>query len=161
MKWDKLAPVGVSARTEISGILAGLGLAAFWSLTGVARIVEHMNGLTYNSSYGITEIPFSPYRVLLGTALDGFFLVALVLVFLAIGHYLYHRRGARTDYLMRRLPRPWEYHMRCLALPALGIVLALGLATLGYFGCRALYRTLLEKVAQTAASRGQQLVEGW
>ncbi len=161
MKWDKLTPVGINVRTELSAILAALSAAVLWSLTAVVRIVDHMNGLTYTSSYGAKAITFSPYRVLLGPALDGFFLVALVLVSLALGHYLYHRRGARTDYLMRRLPRPWEYHLRCLALPVLGILLALALAALGYFGCRALYRTLLEKVAQIAAGRGQQLVEGW
>lgn len=161
MRTDRLAPVGINARAEIYAILAALGAAVFWSLTAVVRIVDHMNGLTYTSSYGANAIAFSPYRALLGTALDGFFLVALVLVFLALVHYLYHRRGARTDYLMRRLPWPWEYHMRCLALPVLGIALALALATIGYFGCRALYRTLLARVAKIAASRGQQLYEGW
>lgn len=161
MKWDKLTPVGINARTELYAILAALGAAVLWSLTAVVRIVDHMNGLTYTSSYGANAIAFSPYRPLLGTALDGFFLVALLLVFLALGHYLYHRRGARTDYLMRRLPRPWEYHLRCLALPVLGIVLALALAAIGYFGCRALYRTLLARVAKVAADRGQHLYEWW
>lgn len=159
MRTDKLAPVGINARAEIYAILAALGVAVFWSLDAPVRIVQHMNGLTNTPWSAGTESPVTPYRELLGTALDGFYLVALVLVFLALGHYLYHRRGARTDYLMRRLPRPWEYHMRCLALPVLGTALALALAGLSYVGYRALYRALLARVAREAAGRVQHLVE--
>ncbi len=161
MRTDKLAPVGLNARTELSAILAGLGLAVFWSLAAPARIVQDVNDLTTTRWPAGAEIPVTPYRELLGTALDGFFLVALVLISLALGHYLYHRRGARTDYLMRRLPQFWEYHLRCLALPVLGIVLALGLEALGYVGYRALYRALLEKAAGELAGRAQLLLEGW
>jgi hypothetical protein len=37
----------------------------------------------------------------------------------AARHYADHyREGSRPVYLMRRLPDRWEYHRRCLALPA-------------------------------------------
>ena len=41
----------------------------------------------------------------------------LPLVFL-LWHYAYHYQGSRSVYLMRRLPDRWEYHRRCLAIPA-------------------------------------------
>ncbi len=60
-------------------------------------------------------------------------------VFLCAGvaqNYLSCRKEARSDYTLRRLRDPWEYHRRCLALPvfeALALLLLLALLTGIYY----------------------------
>ena len=43
-------------------------------------------------------------------------LIPCMLAF-TIYHYLYCRTGSMSVYLLRRLPKRWEYHRRCWALP--------------------------------------------
>ena len=71
---------------------------------------------------------------LLGGALTGFVTMAVVCIAVqAALHYSYHRRGALSCYTMRRLPDKWEYHRRCLALPAIEAVIILVAAIPTFF----------------------------
>ena len=77
------------------------------------------------------------FRVLLGNGLAGFAITALVMLLFSIYHYLYHFQDSKSIYLMRRLPRRWELHRRCLTLPVAAAVLSLAAAMVMqgfYFG---------------------------
>lgn len=65
----------------------------------------------------------APFSEILGSALTGFLILACSMLFFAVLHYQSHFHGSRSIYLMRRLPDRWELHRRCLAGPALGILL--------------------------------------
>lgn len=133
-----LAPAGVSARGEVKWILISLGASALWSLRGALAIVSEMRELherlLENRVIAITVFPG-----IIGTALFGFYLTALVLALLAVWHYVFHRLGARSDYTMRRLPNGLEYHIRCLAIPVLGIIVSLLLALALWWIYRSFY----------------------
>ncbi len=80
------------------------------------------------------------FSEILGSALNGFLILACSMLFFAALHYQFHFRGSRSIYLMRRLPDRWELHRRCLAGPVLGILIcavAAGMLFLLYF---AVYR---------------------
>lgn len=67
----------------------------------------------------------------------GYAILAAAMIFFILRHYLYHRRGTKSIYLMRRLPNRWELHRRCLTLPAAGMgicLLAAVLTLVLYFG---------------------------
>lgn len=52
-------------------------------------------------------------------------LAAILLCSGVVANYRHYRSGVRSDYTMRRLRDPWEYHRRCIALPALEALLCL------------------------------------
>jgi hypothetical protein len=61
-----------------------------------------------------------PFLDILGGRMMGFAAAALCMVPLSIYHYAYHYSGAKSIYVMRRIPDKFELHRRCLALPILG-----------------------------------------
>lgn len=61
--------------------------------------------------------------ILDGAAMHFFLVLALCMPVFALIHYLYHRQGSKSIYLMRRLPNRWELHRRCLTLPLAGLAL--------------------------------------
>jgi len=60
----------------------------------------------------------------LGQSLLGFLIVCTLMIAAAVMHYAYHFHESKSIYTMRRLPRRWELHRRCLTLPAAGILLS-------------------------------------
>lgn len=119
-----LVPVGLTLKYEAAGIGGCLALAAFWSLRALYVIRSSWADAAEGFSHG-QEAAVPVFRVLLGPAFYGFYAVAAGMLLLAAWHYAYHRRGARADYLMDRLPHRWEKHLRCLAAPVLGALAAL------------------------------------
>lgn len=128
---NDFAPMGIDPNMEIKYLLFGLACACLWSIFSFgSHYLEALQALYYSHTQ---------YRVLIpGAVMTGFFdlllggeflfsMVCLVMPLLAVYHYRFHRQGAMTVYLMRRLPNRWEYHRRCLAIPALGVVTALAL----------------------------------
>lgn len=135
LRAEDLIPVGLTLKVEAAGIGGCLVLAAFWSLRALAVIREKWSDAADGFSHG-QEAAVPAFGTLLGPALYGFYAVAAGMLLLAAWHYAYHRRGARADYLMDRLPNRWEKHLRCLAVPVLGALASL--LTAGVLGL--LYR---------------------
>ena len=123
--WLRLTPCWLNGRREgrwLTGLLIACLIWAPWSFSATieaevlayARIMP--SGITYR---------FQTFAEIAGSALLPMALLAAAMPFLAAWHYLGHRQGGRSDYLMRRLPDRWEFHRRCLSLPALFLAAAL------------------------------------
>lgn len=130
-KWESLSrlfPMGWPWQNEIMLTAAALGLSALSALAlFLSRFTPALDDL-YQRAYGQEPVLIPgrlvpPYPQVLGNALLGFGLVALCLILLPIGHFLWHRWGARSDYLMRRLPRRQELAKRCVTGSALLLVI--------------------------------------
>lgn len=130
-KWESLSrlfPMGWPWQNEIILTAAALGLSTLTAMgLFMSRFTPALDDL-YQRAYGQEPVLIPgklvpPYPQVLGNALLGFGLVALCLILLPIGHFLWHRWGARSDYLMRRLPRRQELAKRCIAGPALLLVI--------------------------------------
>lgn len=126
------APLGLEADTERRWYLFLLGGAAVYSAGAFfVRYLDARDDL-YHSTLGkrvLWEGAVMPdFAEILGDALSGFALLALVCLGAAAWHYLFHYQGSKSVYTMRRLPRRWELHRRCLTLPAVGLALCAALA---------------------------------
>lgn len=125
------APMGIDPAKEIKYLLFGLACACLWAVFSF--------GSHYLRALAALYYSYTQYRVLIpGAVMTDFFdlllggeflfsLACLVMPMLAAYHYWFHRQGAMTVYLMRRLPNRLEYHRRCLAIPSLGVATALAL----------------------------------
>ncbi|MGN8896620.1 hypothetical protein [Flavonifractor sp. HCP28S3_F3] len=130
-KWESLSrlfPMGWPWQNEIILTAAALGLSTLTAMgLFMSRFTPALDDL-YQRAYGQEPVLIPgrlvpPYPQVLGNALLGFGLVALCLILLPIGHFLWHRWGARSDYLMRRLPRRQELAKRCITGSALLLVI--------------------------------------
>ena len=135
----RLLPPGICFRQQEAPLLAGgLVLAALWSTGILSRYLSARSDLYF--SYGpnpralLPDAVMVPFPQLLGTGLMGFELFALAMVGLGVWHHLYHRRDSMSVYLMKRLPDPWEYRIRCWAVPLMAIAAAAVLAA-ALVGC--------------------------
>lgn len=140
-KWESLSrlfPMGWPWQNEIMLTAAALGLSALTAMgLFLSRLTPALNAL-YERTFQdeLVLVPgrlVPPYPQIFGNALLGFGLVALCLILLPIGHFLWHRWGARSDYLMRRLPRRQELAKRCVTGSALLLVITvlMGLVMFG------------------------------
>ena len=130
-KWESLSrlfPMGWPWQNEIILTAAALGLSTLTAMgLFMSRFTPALDDL-YQRAYGQEPVLIPgklvpPYPQVLGNALLGFGLVALCLILLPIGHFLWHRWGSRSDYLMRRLPRRQELAKRCVTGSALLLVI--------------------------------------
>lgn len=138
MRRGTSAPPGFSAKTEAGWTLAALGAAFLWSLGGPIRIKEAWDRVRDALTYGMKLLE-PEFSECLGVALYGFGIVAAGLIVLAAWHYASFYQGARSDYLMRRLPNRWELHTRCLLVPVMGLLLTAILAATAFFAYRAYF----------------------
>lgn len=132
---QRLVPPGVNAQQELHWICGGWALSLLYSLGFVTGYSQERNNLymTVTTSAGRQRVLRSgavmpDFADLLGTHLYGFLLVALCVLAVVVYHYLYHRQGSKSIYLMRRLPDGMELHRRCWTLPVLGALASILLA---------------------------------
>ena len=123
---SRFVPAGIDAVQEGKWVLKGLGCSAGFSFLLFIIRCSRARGDLFTTRLGkrvlIEGAVMSGFRDVLGIAFAGFAVLALAMLALAAYHYVYHRIGSRSIYLMRRLPDRSELHRRCLALPAAGIV---------------------------------------
>ena len=114
-----LVPPGFAWKRPLYYLLAACGLGLLYSLRffadwGHARDSLFQNGL-------LRPDAVMPDFITLFRPVGGYF-AAVALAFLLAGIAVlaaYGRRGARSDYTMRRLPQRFERFRRVLTLPAL------------------------------------------
>jgi len=123
---DRFVPVGLDGKKEGQWIGTGMAVAAFAAILNFAN--QYTDALSRLYVYGLGTRRLNAGAVMVdfihlmpGCAL-GFSLVCLAMVLLGVYHYHYHTQGSKSIYLMRRLPKSWELHMRCLGIPVLGAV---------------------------------------
>ncbi len=131
MKLQNIVPPGIDGKTELKWIAAGLIPAVLISMDFLLEYLSARSDLYYRSypdgELILREGAFmTPFEILIADKFAGFQVGLLLLMILAVWHYIYHYQGSRSMWLMRRLPRRTELHKRCLMLPVLaaaGIVL--------------------------------------
>lgn len=127
---ERFAPVGYDWRQELKYFAGGLIGAFVYSLRYVFRLRNDYINLYYISrTTGERilrgDIMMRNFCDIIDNCLLAFPLVALVMALFAALHYVYHRRGSRSDYTMRRLPDRWEMHRRCLTIPVCAVLICL------------------------------------
>lgn len=129
-KWENFAPEGVSAKKEALWTAVALAASTVWSLTFFLRMNAERAAVEPDCAAG-RVVALVSFRGMLGTALFGFYLVALGMACLAMWHYARLRRSGIRD--------AKDAHGRALAIPVLGIAAAIGLSTVVYFVYRGVF----------------------
>ena len=122
----RLFPVGWPWQNEIMGAAGAVALSALLAaclfVYRLGSAVDDLYRQTGRHAWERELIPGAvvpPYPQVLEGCLVFFAAAALALALLPIAHFLFHRQGSRSDYLMRRLPQRWELAGRCLGGSAL------------------------------------------
>lgn len=127
---ERLSPAGYNMRMELKYFAGGLIVSFVYSLNYVFRFLSARRSLYYylrtTGEWVLREgAVMKDFAALLGSSLLLFRVLALCMALTAALHYAYHRRGSRSDYLMRRLPDRWEMHRRCLTIPVCTALISL------------------------------------
>ena len=124
---ERLIPPGFDARTEWMRFHAFVGCAALLGLIWFlgAYMNGHANMFTLVGERRVENpsAEFPAFAVLMLGGLIAFGVASIAFLWLLFRYVSYHYRGGtRAAYTMRRLPRRWEFALRCGALPAGGLV---------------------------------------
>ncbi len=118
---ERLSPPGMKLRTERIVFWAGNGGATLWMLLGFLTRYARARGSLYVFTDGkrrlIEGAVLPSFWELMSLYPRGFFLVGVMLLSFVVWRYAYFRQGSRSDYLMRRLPRPGLRHKMAWCVP--------------------------------------------
>ena len=107
LNWDRYVPLGIDGKSVRNKMAVGLGAVAGFSLSFLYRYGEARNNLF---RYRVTErfliegAKIIPFRELRLGVFWAFPVMALALVFVAVGFYNYHSQDSHSIYIMKRLP---------------------------------------------------------
>ncbi len=124
------APPGLNLKPEKHFFVTGMACAVLYSFTFFIHYGNALSDLYIYSSVSNTRtlLPgavMPDFYILLERYWAGLAVLAMCMLALIIYHYVYHRQGSKSIYLMRRLPNRWELHRRCLTLPLIASLLCL------------------------------------
>ena len=140
INWERYLPPGMSFRIQGMTLLAGLAVSFGYSLRFMFTYFEQ-----YQYAFSIDRYPYpegnpaiDEFLTILGPALDGFYILAVVMLLFALWNWFYFYQESRSIYLMKRIRRR-ELYIRVLTLPVLTSVAVLGMAGIIFLMYRGIY----------------------
>lgn len=124
IKIQKYLPVGITAKTELTGIAAGIIAAVLRSLFFFDTYYDCYDGLyEYFGDKRIlmTAKTMQDFYIVVEDCFDWFLIVIFMLVALAVFHYAYHYKDSKSIYTMKRLTQKTELYIRCFTVPLISI----------------------------------------
>lgn len=131
--WSRYLPCGFDAARQRRVLFVMTGLVLLWAALCFGTRLQFALREYSSGMY----IYIKDFYLVMGNTLAALPIALAAMCALACIYYSSHWDGSRSIYLMRRLPRRWELHRRCLTVPLLGIVffLLLGLImTMAMYG---------------------------
>ncbi len=138
-KLERHAPPGVNLSSELTWFAFGCIISTVYSLGYLVNYTRCRDRLfLWDGLKKVldTRAVMPDFVAILGGSLNGFLVLAMCMAVLAVYHYAYHFQGAKSIYLMKRLPNRWEMPRRLVTLPVLGVAACMGISfllLLGYF----------------------------
>jgi len=118
-------PAGCSWQNELVSIFAWLICAFLFALLRFYTVFSwYLEDIYYPDSIRYNGTVMADFDDVFSGCLLGFCVMALSAVPRAVINYMYHFRGSKSIYLMRRLPKKNELWKRCITFPAACAVLA-------------------------------------
>lgn len=138
-KIQKYLPVGIAAKTELTGIGAGIIIALLRSLfffDSYFDLYSELYEYFGDRRVLITERKIADFYIIAEGCFDWFLIVIFMLVALTAFHYAYHYKDSKSIYTMKRLTKKNELYIRCLTVPLISIVICIitvGILLLVYY----------------------------
>jgi len=149
MKWRmreaimRLLPPGFPEAQEIRLFLIGNSASAVVALFGFLANYSEARDRLFDYADGrrtlIEGAYIEGFSSLLGLYFMGFVFVSCWMLGNVVAHYAYYRQGSMSLYLMKRLPKRGERHLRAWAVPCLSVVASGAVALLTVLICFVIY----------------------
>lgn len=122
----RFSPPGMSLKQEKRLFITGITVFALYSTSFFGRYFIAYNHL-FRTDHGkqilIDGAVISDFRSLLGYFFIVFGLAALCMLGFVIYRYAYYRQGSMSIYLMKRLPKRREIHLRAWVIPLTAVLI--------------------------------------
>ena len=133
-------PPGFPWKNTLKGLAWAGSLSLLWSLSFFYTYLVYYDQLFQTMLSGKKILQegavMADFGFILKGKQNGFLIIALAMIGLAVYHYTYFYHGSKSIYLMKRLPRRSELWHRCIVLPVAVMVASMAVAavlTLGYY----------------------------
>ena len=141
-KFTRYAPPGYSVKNERIIFVIGMVLSLIVSFTFVMRLdseTERMM-MIHNTqeSYGVIRT-FPEYSYILGGALAGFIIMAVLVLIFIPARYMYMKKESNSIYTVKLMDEKNVAAKMCAVQPALESVIAVAMAVIMYFVYMAVY----------------------
>ncbi len=129
------APVGYDITPDCVLYVVGLGLAWFISVGFWVDLQNTLDEFSRVSLSAGQSLAMPSFVALLGNYMILFPFLTVLCLGLIPRYYLMHYGESRSVYLMRRLPKRWALHHRCITLPLCmaGLTLLVGGLLLAFY----------------------------
>lgn len=125
---ERLVPPGISPSNQLHLFFTANVISLIISLSffvSYYRRYEDLFRWHYGEKELISGAVMPDFPLVLGSSTVGFFLTALFMLAFVIYHYGSYKNGSMSVYLMKRLPKGSEMHLRAWALPLITSLLSL------------------------------------
>lgn len=123
-RWLAYEPPGYASRREFNLLWVWFGISVLYSFQFFLRLLSEYNGLfVYVNQMGYTKLVMRedavmpPFGEVLGSGASGFAIGMWITVCFIGYRYLYHFRGSKSIYLMRRMKKRSLLWKNCLLVP--------------------------------------------
>ena len=124
---ERYAPLGINLAQEVLYWVMTMTISTVWSMQFLLRywnVYEKLFEWRGQKRVLMEGAMVPLFETLTENLFEVFFLVLIYCVLTAVYHYFYHYQGSKMMYLMKRLPKKLELHIRCWTLPVAGTVIA-------------------------------------
>ena len=143
---ERYLPPGMSFKAQGMTLLTGLivsfgySLRFFWDYYEQYQVLRfHEKGYTTARIFTTnSNADIGIFKTILGPALNGFYMLALVMLLFSLWNWMYFYQESRSIYLMKRIRRK-ELFIRIWTLPVLTSLAVLGLAGIIFLIYRGIY----------------------
>lgn len=138
INWERYVPPGMSFRVQGMTLLIGLLVSFAYSLQFFGSYFEQYQLLFSENGYLNTDAAIDAFLPILGSALNGFYMLAVVMLLFSVRNWMYFYQESRSIYLMKRIRRK-ELYIRILTLPVLTSMAVLCLTGIVFLIYRGIY----------------------
>lgn len=126
INWERYLPLGMSFQVQGMTLRIGLMVSFAYSLRFFDAYLEQYRLLFSEEGHLKSDAVIERFLPMLGSALNGFYMLAAVMLLFAFWNWNYFYQESKSIYLMKRIHKR-ELYIRILTLPVLTSAAVLGL----------------------------------
>lgn len=143
-KLQNFHPMTIDVRISLIRYYTVIALVTFVSfIMFVLDYLKEYNKIYYyRNSIKVHDItPIKSFKDILldSDCMVGFLIIIVLLIACIFVFYLSHKQGSKSIYLMRRLPKKYEFLIRCITLPLLGVLCTVVIRFIFWCLCASIY----------------------